>query len=83
MNDITMLVIFGYFILTWFVMIVVGIVLQCQIRESNNKLTKYKMMQYLNEIDSILIRDKNCKSVGYHAHISVHEKEDILVIDLE
>ncbi len=83
MNDTTMLVIFGYFILTWFVMIVIGVVLQFQISESNAKLTKYKMMQLMNESDSILIRDKNCKSVGYYAHISAHEKEDILVIDLE
>jgi hypothetical protein len=58
-----MLIIFGYFILTWFVMIVVGVVLQHQIKESNDKLTKYKMMQLMNESDSILIRDKNCKSV--------------------
>lgn len=64
-------------------MIVVGFVLQSQIRESNDKLTKYKMAQLLNEGDSILIRDKNCKSVGCHAHISIREKEDILVIDLE
>lgn len=83
MDDITMLIIFGYFILTWFAIIVVGVVMQHQIKESNDKLTKYKMAQLLNEGDSILIRDKNCKSVGYYAHISVHEKEDILVIDLE
>jgi hypothetical protein len=81
--DNIMFLICGYFTLTWFVMIVVGVVLQCQIRESNDKLTKYKMMQLMNESDSILIRDKNCKSIGYHTHISVHEKEDILVIDLE
>ena len=83
MDDTIMLVFFGYFILTWFVMIVVGFVLQSQIKESNDKLTKYKMMQLLNESNRILIRDKNCKSVGYHAHISVREKGDILVIDLE
>lgn len=83
MNDITMLIIFGYFILTWFVMIVVGVVMQHQIKESNDKLTKYKMAQLLNEGDSILIRDKNCKSVGCYAHIATYEKEDILVIDLE
>ena len=83
MDDTIMLVFFGYFILTWFVMIVVGFVLQSQIRESNDKLTKYKMAQLLNEGDCILIRDKNCKNVGYYAHISVYEKEDILVIDLE
>ena len=69
--------------MTWFIMIVVGIVLQSQIRESNDKLTKYKMAQLLNDSDSILIRDKNCKIKEYYAHISTHEKEDILVIDLE
>lgn len=83
MDDVIMLVFFGYFILTWFVVIVVGFVLQSQIRESNDKLTKYKMMQLLNESDSILIRDKNYKSVRYHSHISTQGKEDILVIDLE
>ena len=82
MDNITILIIVGY-IMTWFIMIVVGIVLQSQIRESNDKLTKYKMAQLLNEGDYILIRDKNCKIIDYYAHMSAHENEDILVIDLE
>lgn len=83
MIDMIVLVFFWYFILTLIVIIAVGLILESHIRDWNDKLTKYKMMQLLNEGDSILIRDKNCKSVEYHSHIATRGKEDILVIDLK
>ena len=74
---------FWYFILTSIVIIAVGLILESHIRDWNDKLTKYQMMQLLNESDGILIRDKNCKSVEYHSHIATRGKEDILVIALK
>ena len=83
MIDIIVLVFFWYFILTLIVIIEVGLILESHIRDWNDKLTKYKMMQLLNEGDGILIRDNSCKRVEYHSHIATHGKEDILVIDLK
>ena len=83
MIDMIIIVFFGYFILTLFVIISVGLILASRIRDWNDKLTKYQMMQLLNDGDGILIRDKNCKSVEYHSHIATRGKEDILVIDLK
>ena len=74
---------FWYFILTSIVIIAVGLILESHIRDWNDKLTKYQMMQLLNESDGILIRDKNCKRVEYLSHIATRGKEDILVIDLK
>lgn len=83
MIDMIVLVFFWYFILTLIVIIAVGLILESHIRDWNDKLTKYQMMQLLNEGDGILIRDNSCKSVEYHSHIDTRGKEDILVIDLK
>ena len=83
MIDMIILVFFGYFILTLFVIISVGLILASRIRDWNDKLTKYQMMQLLNEGDGILIRDNSCKHIEYHSHITTRGKEDILVIDLK
>ena len=63
MIDMIVLVFFWYFILTLIVIIAVGLILESHIRDWNDKLTKYQMMQLLNEGDGILIRDNSCKRV--------------------
>ena len=83
MIDMIVLVFFWYFILTLIVIIAVGLILESHIRDWDDKLTKYQMMQLLNEGDGILIRDNSCKRVEYHSHIASRGKEDILVIDLK
>ena len=83
MIDMIVLVFFWYFILTSIVIVAVGLILESRIRDWNDKLTKYQMMQLLNDGDGILIRDNSCKRVEYHSHIATRGKEDILVIDLK
>lgn len=64
-------------------MFVVGYIIEYQIKNIKNELTKQEIVDYINSMP-VYVRDEQCNILKHHAHISSFNSDDFtkIIIDV-